>query len=401
MLYHVPPAGTPVSLSDLFKSVYMRINNDCSQDTLIKSILERFSGQYATFLNSGRSALYTSLKALSAVKDPAKNEVVVPAYTCFSVAAAVAKSGLKIRLVDNDLLTMDYDYDKLENTQLQNVLAIVGCNLFGIPSNWNRLNEIAKAQKVYLIDDAAQAMGSVYDGKPLGSCGDIGFFSLGRGKNLSIYSGGILITDSERIWKSVSDLTPEINPSEKITEIKNFIKLVMYSVFVRPRLYWIPSRLPFLGIGKTVFDETFTVSDLEIVQKCLLELVFDRLDEFNLINRKNSKSVIDSISDNEAFAIPGSTNSETPSYLRLPLLCQSGQVRDEIIEKLNVKGISATSMYPSSIRQISGIEKYLSSKETNFPKAQKIVDCLLTLPVHSLLKEKDLETMISILEDYR
>lgn len=400
MFYLVPPAGTPITLSDILHTIKTRISSDSLAEIFADKIKNHAKVKYCFFFNSGRTALASILYSLYILADNKKTEVVIPAYTCFSVAAAIAKSGLKIRLVDIDPLTMDYDYEKLEDLNSENVLAIIGCNLFGILSDWSNLVSIAKEKNVYLIDDAAQSMGTLFLAKASGTLGDVGFYSLGRGKNLSTVSGGILITDNEEIATEIEKNIKNLKTPGLIAEMNALLKIVLYSMFIKPSLYWVPNRLPLLGLGDTIFDETFSLGFLTNVQKRTGGIIFGKLGSYNSIRSHNARRLAEALLKTGHYLIPGYTASYCPAYLRLPLLTGDKSSRDAAILALKKLGIVASNMYPSSIYQISGIDRYLATTEGNFPGADNVVERLLTLPTHPLLKEKHLNEIINCLESY-
>ena len=139
------------------------------------------------------------LRSLARMKGDARNEVILPTYTCFSVPSSVAKAGLKIRLCDIDPRTLDYDLQKLSEIDFTNVLGIVTSNLYGIPNDLEQIGRIADAKDIYLIDDCAQCMGGQVGGKFSGTMGIAGLFSLDKGKNITSMDGGILITNSDEL----------------------------------------------------------------------------------------------------------------------------------------------------------------------------------------------------------
>jgi dTDP-4-amino-4,6-dideoxygalactose transaminase len=121
---------------------------------------------------------------------------VIPAYTCFSVPAAVLKAGLRPVLCDINPSTFDFDHALLERTLNGNTLCVVAHHLFGIPSNIERVRALSRARGIFVVEDAAQAMGVESHGRSLGTLGDVGLFSLGRGKAITCGSGGIIVTNS-------------------------------------------------------------------------------------------------------------------------------------------------------------------------------------------------------------
>jgi len=396
MPYLVPPTGTSITAGDILRITSMWIGAGTSSEIFKEQVKKYTGAKYCFLLNSGRAALEAILQSLKD-SDKNKTDVIIPAYTCFSVAAAIARSGLKIRPVDIDPLTLDYNYEKLRGQNFGKVLAIIGCNLFGILSDWDELGAIANREKVYLIDDAAQSLGSFYGGKVSGSLGDAGFYSLGRGKNLSVISGGVLITDDERIALKIIDKIKNIRDAGIIYNLKALVEMIAYSVFLQPKLYWLPDKMPFLKLGQTVFDEHFISGNLSKIQKCAGTVLFPGLRKINEIRSRNAEAISLGISENDRYQVPGYRAESFPIYLRLPVLAESRKARDKLIVSLQRAGIKSSFMYPSTIRNIEGIDKYLAGREDDFEGAEAVVERLFTLPTHHYVKENDIGRMIGCL----
>lgn len=406
MFYLVPPAGTPFSISNVLQILKSRFLSSNAEGIFADSIKSHTGAKFCYFLNSGRTALLIALKALSKLTDPAKNEVVIPAYTCPSVASAVARAGLKIKLVDINPETMDFDYGKLADLDFSNVLAVVGCNLFGIASDWNALRAIGREHNVFLIDDAAQAMGSKFKDGHSGCAGDIGFYSLGRGKNLSTYSGGVLVTSNEKIAGQIEEQIGELKKVRWWTEIAELTKLVISGLFLRPRLYWLPDIIlfhwipyikQFLGRGEAFFVSYFPVRRITPVQEWAASVLYPALKDFNDIRLKKAREMAGVIIKSGRISVPGYRENESPIYLRLPLLLRDRPSRDRAISELRKRGIQASTMYPSTIRRLPGVERYLTSEEDDYPGAEEVVSRLLTLPTHPYMDEKHMHIATSYL----
>ena len=398
MFYLVPPTGTSITPADINRIIKSWISSD-SQSKIFDDLVKKHAdAKYCFMLNSGRTALVFILNSFSRSGNK-KNEVIMPAYTCFSVAAAVARSGLKIRLVDIDPLTLDYNYEILLTQNFDNVLAIIGCNLFGILSDWNRLKSIAIKNNVYLIDDAAQSMGTSFQGRVSGSLCDVGFYSLGRGKNLSTVSGGIVITDNEHLASNIYKNIEDLSKPGLISNMKMLLNIILYSIFLNPKLYWLPDKMPFLKLGQTVFDEHFIIGNLSDLQKCAGIVLFPKLDNINAIRSKNARAICEGILADARFRIPGYSTDRFPIYLRIPVLARNSHERDKTIAALKKVGIKSSSMYPTTIRRIEGIERYLSNPEDDFEGAQAVVDRLFTLPTHHYVKDSDIKKIIDCLKE--
>ena len=394
----LPPAGTPITGSELFRIAKASLSG--SADDIFERAIKAHTAACSCFLlSSGRASLAIALQALAQLYDGKKNEVVIPAYTCFTVPASAAKSHLKMRIVDIDPMTLDFDFRKLSEIDLSRTAAIVGCNLLGILDNWSKLRSIASANGAFLIDDAAQALGARSEFGIAGTMGDVGIFSFGRGKNLSLYSGGAIITSNERISSVISHMMAKIPRPSIFSELATLAKIVMYSVLINPRVYWLPASIPFLGLGKTIYDPGFDIGGLGVVRRHAGRILLDKLDSINMRRRENARKLAIIANEGDRFRIPGYCEPNIPAYRRLPVLCATKAIRDNAIRELQRNGISASSMYPSTVRQISGIEEHLASDEVDYPGAQTVVDRMLVLPTHPMLADSDIQKIIKCLRN--
>ena len=301
-------------------------------------IRELTGARQVFFVSSGRAAQTIILKALNELDESNRNEVILPAYTCYSVPASVARAGLNVRLIDVDPNTLDYDYTALAATDFSKVLAISSTNLFGIVSDWKRLREIAETQAVYLVDDAAQAMGSMLEDGPLGSMGDAGFFSLDRGKNLSTFSGGVILVSDDRIGAAIKGELAALGQPGRMQEALILTKLAIYGLLLRPRLYWLPASLPFLGLGKTVYDEDFEIGLLSEVQSCVGTVLFPKLEQLNAHRQTVSRRLGEEMSSINRYSVPGYSASNCPCYLRVPVLAENDDRKVKAVRELRRVG---------------------------------------------------------------
>lgn len=395
----IPPAGIPVSFSDIIKVVWSRYSS-LDKKSVFPDIVKNISGsKHCWFVNSGRAANFIILKSLRELSANAKNEVVIPAYTCFSVPASIAKAGLKIRLAEINPETLDYDYEILGKADFSKTLTILPVNLFGIVSDWTRLRQIAKNKNVYLIDDSAQTLGMTYNGIKCGSLGDVGFFSFGRGKNLTTYSGGAIVTNDDKIAACIDSNIRGLLSMGVFKELLVLGEFIFYATMMRPWLYWIPDRLPFLGLGKTEYDEGFSVESLSRLQLAIGPVIYDRFDKIVQTRTDNSSKLAIMISTLGNYIIPGWRADANIPYIRLPILARNEVTRNKVIDKIRDMGIGASAMYPSTIREIPSVKKLLVNPDDNFPGAENVSRCLFTLPTHAYLMARDIENIIRCLKE--
>jgi dTDP-4-amino-4,6-dideoxygalactose transaminase len=157
----------------------------------------KFTGtRHALALNSCTSALISALVAAGVGPG---DEVIVPSYTFFATCAAVvAARAIPIVAEVDGSLTMDpADFEKKISARTR---AVIPVHMRGMPAKIDRIVEIARARKIVVIEDVAQANGGTYKGKPLGSFGDAGCFSLQFHKIITSGEGGVLVTNSDLLY---------------------------------------------------------------------------------------------------------------------------------------------------------------------------------------------------------
>ncbi|MDR6549986.1 DegT/DnrJ/EryC1/StrS family aminotransferase [Paenibacillus qinlingensis] len=127
------------------------------------------------------------------------DEVIVPPYTFIATAAAALAYGAVPVFVDIEEDTLLLDPEKVSGAITSRTKAIVPVHLAGAPANMSRINEIAAAHKLRVIEDAAQAVGASWEGRSVGAIGDFGTFSLQSSKNLNSGEGGIILTNNDEL----------------------------------------------------------------------------------------------------------------------------------------------------------------------------------------------------------
>jgi perosamine synthetase len=397
----VPPAGTPTSLVELTHMIVRRLELGTGTDQLEKKFAALMGIRHCFSFSSGRTALTCLLKVVARRAKSGRDEVVIPAYTCFSVPAAIIRAGLKIRLVDVNLHDLDYDYEQFKNLDLSRVLAVIGCNLFGIPSDVERMRHMLGSEPICLIDDAAQAMGVHHDKYLCGCRGNAGIFSFGRGKNLSTYSGGLLVTNDDNLALEIDLAASDLPDQSLAMETFLIAKIALASLLLRPNLFWIPDRMPFLHLGETLFDPDFSMGRLTSLQNCLGAVLVDRLTELNERRAAIAGQIAEAAIVASAFEVPGYQRGATRCYLRVPLLARNRTHRDVAIAVIKKAGIKAAVMYPSTVNKISGIDKYVRNDIKIFPAAEQVVERLVALPTHGYVGPNDVERIIKCLNSLR
>lgn len=376
----IPPAAAPLQLADLVRGFAGFFAGRRPIERLEEEMRDYWGVKHVFLVSSGKAALAIILMALRSLS--AKREVIIPAYTCFSVPSAVAKARLNPSLCDLDPTTFDFDRRKLEETISEQTLCVVPNHLFGIPADMDRIISLCKARGAYVVEDAAQAMGGTYQGRKIGTLGDVGFFSWGRGKNVTCGSGGAIITNSDAIGEAVGSLYAALERPGPIEAIADFLQAVFMTVFVRPTLYWIPAGLPFLKLGETFYSQDFPIRKLSRVKAALLKSWRLRLERSNLERAETGAYYQRQV---RSTAEPPSDPSLP--YLRFPVITTSREERDRLYAQSRAQGLGLSVMYPTSINRIDAIHERFARK--SFPVAEAIAERLLALPTHGYVSSRD------------
>ncbi len=350
-----------------------------------ETVSARFGAKHAFLLSSGKAALFTILTALRLL-NPSRNRVLIPAYTCYSVPSSILRAGLEISLCDIDPITFDFDRRQLERSITENTLAVVPDHLFGIPADMDRIAQLCRDKGAYLVEDCSQAMGGRYGKLPLGAVGDVGFFSLGRGKNVTCGSGGIVITNSDAIGAAVSEVFRTVRAPGIRGNLRQLAEAILLMVFLRPSLHWFPAGLTFLRLGETIFSPDFSIQRLSGVQAGLLHDWEGRLLRSNEARTRVARWFIE--------ALKLANRPEGVCYLRLPVFSRSPRSRDEALSSSKQQGLGLSGMYPRAIHEITEIRDQFS--DTYFPVASEVSRRIVTLPTHEMLSVRDLERIATV-----
>lgn len=156
-----------------------------------------FAGvKYAVAVNSGTSALHLIVRALG-IKDG--DEVITSPFSFISSSNCILYERAKPVYVDIDEKTLCIDVSKIEGKITEKTKAILAVDIFSHPADWEALEQIAKKHNLFLIEDSAEALGSIYRGKKCGSFGDAAIFAFYPNKQLTTGEGGIILTNSKEI----------------------------------------------------------------------------------------------------------------------------------------------------------------------------------------------------------
>lgn len=166
-----------------------------------KAFAKKFGAKYAIMSNSGSSANLLAISALIYSGRLSKgDEVIVPAVSWSTTYFPLEQNGLKLRLIDIDIKTLNLDLSKVEAAITPATKAIFAVNLLGNPVDYKKLSEICKKHNLIFLEDNCESMGSSIYGKMSGTFGLLGTYSTFYSHHLATMEGGVTVTDDKELY---------------------------------------------------------------------------------------------------------------------------------------------------------------------------------------------------------
>jgi dTDP-4-amino-4,6-dideoxygalactose transaminase len=387
------PTAAPVSFMDLGRAILGLFQPQRYRQRLEAELKRYFDVEHVFLLSSGRAALATIVEAFAATSP--RRKVIIPAYTCFSVPSAIVRAGGQVVLCDIDPHTLDFDFEQLQGIVDSETLCIVSPHLLGQIADIRRTKAIAEPFGILVIEDAAQAIGRKTAEGWVGTMGDVGFFSLGRGKNVTAGSGGVIVTNSNDLADRLAKSYAKIREESLLHQIVNGVMVCAMTVFIHPRAYWLPAGLSFLGLGETIYDPTFSIRRLDGLRAGLLKTWQRRLEDSNKDRARHTDLYLSSFCPEEAGLDPGRMHGT--AYLRLPLLMPTRAEKQELCSAGKDLGLGVTALYPAPVSEIPELKSRFQGQQ--YPGADTLSDRLITLPVHHYVNERDIARICGVLHE--
>lgn len=335
------------------------------QVTTFGEHLQTYTGaKHVIPVGNGTDALQIALMALGLKPG---DEVITPTFTFIATAEVVALLGLTPVVVDVDWETMNISVEAIRKAITPKTKAIVPVHLFGQCADMEAILQLAKEHNLFVVEDACQAIGAQYtfsNGtvKQAGTMGEIGCTSFFPSKNLGCYGdGGALFTNDDEL-------------AAKIVCIANHGMQVRY-------------HHDYIGVN----------SRLDSIQAAILDAKLPHLDEFISARRAAAARYDEAFRDCPQVLIPGRSKVSTHVFHQYTLRVV-GANRDEIKAKLNSQDIPAMIYYPIPLHLQKAYQdpRY---KEGDFPVAERLSACVLSLPMHTELDNEQLDFIISAVKE--
>lgn len=359
--------------------------------TLQTAIQKQLNVTWCGLSGSGTSAIYATLLALR--KHSPKTEVVLPAYTAPSLILPIRKAGLTPILCDISPETLNSGAQEIVSHVGKNTLAVMPVHMFGLPTDVPELNRQLSGQNIFTIEDAASAMGAEIDGIPVATQSDIGVYSFNRGKNLSTFTGGAVLSNREDL---VRDIETEIQkfpqPNLKYAaKIRAFS--VALSVVVHPLGYSLLLPLASKFKYTSLHTDFHTWGYTDYQARLGLRLI-QKLEHFTQQRAQRAAFLTQGLSDMDGVRLPNVLPNSRPAYNQFPILLPDEKNRQRVHEAILQTGLEATLLYPDPIHRLYA-DIWNQQGTDPFPHATAISKRILLLPVHPLVPNRALERAIT------
>lgn len=334
-----------------------------------EAFAQRHQVKHAIAVTSATTALHLALVSLEVGPG---DEIIVPAFTWISTANVVLYQGAKVVFCDIDTKTFNIDPNKLGDKITNKTKAIIAVHLFGLCADMDALKKVAG--DIPIIEDAACASGSGYNGLPAGSLGLLGCFSFHPRKSITTGEGGMVTTNDDTLAEKVSMLR---NHGASISEEQRHLG---------PKPYILP-EFDIMGFNYRMTDLQGAVGTVQL----------KKLDRFIDEREKWARFYMTNLKDIDWIQLPIINNNiykhGWQSFVLLINEQTSPYSRNDIMDKLQEKGIS-TRPGTHAVHMLNFYKESFNISEDDFPGAKQANNFSMAIPLHNRMNAEDYEYVI-------
>ncbi|MFD1585895.1 DegT/DnrJ/EryC1/StrS family aminotransferase [Halorientalis brevis] len=324
--------------------------------------------EHAIVVNSGTSGLVTALEASDIGPG---DEVIVPSMTFIATANAVRLVGAEPVFADIDRDTYGLSPDSVRENITEDTAAIIPVHLYGAPCRIDQIQDIAAQHDLTVVEDAAEAFGSTYEGKSVGTFGDAGILSFCQNKIVVTGEGGAIITDDDEIASNA-------------------------------RLYRSHGRAPgdyfeSVGSGEYVaLGTNLRMSDLTAAIGCAQ---MDKVDELIGSRQAAAKYMNEQLAEIDGVQVPRPIDGGTHVYQLYTVEFDSGIDRQIVIDTLDEHGVSSKIYWDTPVHETHYYTETMDGPSPNTPTTQDVADTILSLPIYPDLTPRKTDQIVAAVKD--
>lgn len=304
----------------------------------------RFAGvKHAVAVNTGTAALHSALVAAGVQQG---DEVILPSFTFVATAEAVVMAGGKPVFADIDPETYNISPVEIEKNITKKTKAIIPVDLYGFSAEIKPIREIATKHGLAVVEDAAQAHGATYAGKPAGVFADAACWSLYASKNMTTGEGGVVTTDN--------------------AEVAETLRLI--------RTHGEKAKYASLMLGTN-----YRMSE---IQAAIGLVQLEKLPRFVAKRRENAKRLTELLAGSDRLKLPEESEERQHSWYLYTVRLQNAteSERNKIVDELRRKGVGAEVYYVHPVHLMPYYRE--SFGERKLPETEKAAKQVFSLPIH-------------------
>jgi CDP-4-dehydro-6-deoxyglucose reductase, E1 len=258
-----------------------------------QAFAQYFGSKYAVMVNSGSSANLLMVAALffsknEALRLKAGDEVIVPAVSWSTTYHPLQQYGLRVKFVDIDLNTLNFDMDALASAITDKTRLVFAVNLLGNPNDFSAIQQLIGGRNIVLMEDNCESMGATFEARQAGTFGVMGSFSSFFSHHISTMEGGMIVTSDEELYHILLSIrahgwTRNLPKHNKVTGVKSddpfeeSFKFVLPGYNVRPlelsgalgieQLKKLPSLIENRRVNGALFQAAMADNPLVMIQQ--------------------------------------------------------------------------------------------------------------------------------------
>jgi len=341
-----------------FKKVYDKGDYILGEQAhLFEGAFAKYCGaQYGVGVNSGTDALHLALMALDIQEG---DEVIVPTHTFIATALCVSFCRAKPVFVDIEPGTYNIDPVSFQKAITKKTKAVIPVHIYGQPADMDEITAIAHQHGIKVVEDAAQAHGSRYKGRPVGSMGDVACFSFYPTKSLGAWGdAGMIVTNNKDIH-------------EKALMLRDYGRQGRYEHKIKG-----------------------TNSRLDTLQAVVLNAKLKHLDQWNQMRAQNAAIYAQELKHLKGVVAPITKQDRTHVFQTYAILTPK---RDQVVEAMKAQGIGVLIHYPISLH-LQEAYADLGYKQGDFPVAEKVAGQVMSLPMFPHMAQEQIKAVVAALE---
>jgi len=333
-----------------------------------------FGASRVILTDSGTSALAVAMRIAVSAR-PTSRRILLPAYACPDLLTAIEAAEAEPVLYDIDPATLGPDLDDLRRQLQDGAAAVVAAHLYGVPVDIPAVRAVMQPTGALLIEDAAQGVGGLLDGRPLGAHGDLAILSFGRGKGRTGGEGGACLVRDATLDVVATSVAHRL--SAAASGHGAVLRSTVQWLLARPSAYGIVAVLAGGRLGRTQYHAPSRESLMSTTAAAIVEANWLASDAESRYRRMRAAVFVARVTADKVWHVPMSRagNRAEAGYLRVPVF---GTVSVP-------PAMPALGVLPAYPRTLGAYPESVASQGAarSCPGAEALTKRLVTVPVHS------------------